>query len=229
VDPHSQDEINESSAQGLIKLKAVENPAATDRSKVSYSEHEEDGAAGDIHIPEESKVGKKLSDLTTRRVIILVLAMLLSVPIFTVSTYIPELNSFQFGLTLLSRYENNTAGFNFVFDKYVEEQRKIRTPIILLNAEGVIWQDDSVNPDDLRTSEKEIVSAKEGDYVSIYDLRKNTKLQAALSICITIFVCFILASGALLFSKEANDLVIAPIEQMIQKVNRIAANPLEAA
>lgn len=34
-------------------------------------------------IPQESKVGKMLSDLTTRRVIILVLAMLISVPLFT--------------------------------------------------------------------------------------------------------------------------------------------------
>jgi hypothetical protein len=42
-------------------------------------------------------------------------------------------------------------------------------------------------------------------------------------------VCFVLATGALLFSKEANDLVIIPIEQMIKKVNRIAANPLLAA
>jgi hypothetical protein len=32
-----------------------------------------------------------------------------------------------------------------------------------------------------------------------------------------------------LFSKDANDLVIVPIEQMIQKVNRISKNPLEAA
>ena len=38
-------------------------------------------------VPQESKVGKKLSDLTTRRVIILVLAMLISVPIFSDSTY----------------------------------------------------------------------------------------------------------------------------------------------
>lgn len=42
-------------------------------------------------------------------------------------------------------------------------------------------------------------------------------------------MCFVLASGAMFFSKDANDLVIQPIEAMIQKVNRIAKNPLEAA
>jgi hypothetical protein len=60
-------------------------------------------------------------------------------------------------------------------------------------------------------------------------LRVSTKLEAGLGIGTTIFVCFILATGALLFTKEANNLVINPIEQMIKKVNRIAANPLLAA
>ena len=42
-------------------------------------------------------------------------------------------------------------------------------------------------------------------------------------------MCFVLAVGALIFSKEANDLVIQPIEDMLQKVNRISRNPLMAA
>lgn len=60
-------------------------------------------------------------------------------------------------------------------------------------------------------------------------MRANTRLTAALSICRTFFVCFVLAAGALFFSKDANDLVISPIEAMITKVNRIAKNPLQAA
>jgi hypothetical protein len=35
-----------------------------------------------IELPKESMVGKKLSDLTTKRVICLVLAILFSLPIF---------------------------------------------------------------------------------------------------------------------------------------------------
>jgi hypothetical protein len=50
-----------------------------------------------------------------------------------------------------------------------------------------------------------------------------------LSIANTIFVCFILAGGALLFTTQVNDLVINPIEQMIQKVTKISQNPLIAA
>ena len=46
-------------------------------------------------------------------------------------------------------------------------------------------------------------------------MRANTKLNAGLSIGRTFFVCFVLAAGAMLFSKDANELVIVPIEAMI--------------
>ena len=81
----------------------------------------------------------------------------------------------------------------------------------------------------MRASEKDFVCLDNTDYVAIFDLRKVTRLTAGLGICRTVFVCFVLAAGALFFSKDANDLVIQPIEAMIQKVNRIARNPLEAA
>jgi hypothetical protein len=39
----------------------------------------------------------------------------------------------------------------------------------------------------------------------------------------------VLVTGAVMFSKDANDLVVAPIENMLEKVKRISKNPLEAA
>ena len=48
----------------------------------------------DAPVGEESKVGKKLSDLITRRVIVLVLCMLMSVPVFSDTTYIADDQSF---------------------------------------------------------------------------------------------------------------------------------------
>lgn len=53
----------------------------------------------------ESLVGKQLSDLTTRKVIILVLAMMFSDPLLTYSTYYEASTSYQFGLDLLREYE----------------------------------------------------------------------------------------------------------------------------
>jgi len=99
----------------------------------------------------------------------------------------------------------------------------------LVNADNVIWES-GINPDDLRSTEKEFVTAYNTDetqiYVSFYDLRKVTKLTAGLGIATTILVCFILASGSLIFNRITGELVITPIENMIDKVKRISENPI---
>ncbi len=172
----------------------------------------------EMQIPEESKVGKKLSDLTTRRVILLVLAMLFSVPVFTVSTYVSDYNGYKVGLQLMSEYVPHSPGFNDAFESFIVEGAALDNPLILVSAANISWQTD-INPDTLRTDEKEIVSYKEEEtgysYVAIYDLTKNVELQAALGIATTLFVCVVLATGALIFSNLATELVIGPIEQMI--------------
>jgi hypothetical protein len=54
--------------------------------------------------------------------------------------------------------------------------------------------------------------------VSIIDLTEDTKLEAGLNIAKTVFVCIVLALGAIYFNKDANELVLIPIERMIDKV-----------
>ena len=75
---------------------------------------------------EESKVGKKLSDLTTRRVIILVLVMLCSVPLFSVQTYKAENVYFEYGPELLHTQTDDiySLSFNMTFETYIEEHKK---------------------------------------------------------------------------------------------------------
>lgn len=74
----------------------------------------------DFHIPEESRVGKKLNELTQRRVIILVLVMLFSIPACSVTSYFEEPDSFSFGLQLLSKFERNSLEFTEAFEAFVE-------------------------------------------------------------------------------------------------------------
>lgn len=43
------------------------------------------------------------------------------------------------------------------------------------------------------------------------------------------FVCIVLALSAVFFYKDVTELIIEPIETMIEKIESIANNPLEAA
>lgn len=154
--------------------------------------------------PEEMKVGKKLSDLTTRRVIILVLSMMFSVPFLTLTTYKDENNSFSFGLELISTFTEGTAAFNTTFNSYVSEHTEIRTPVLSVKVGNKDWYSEGLDVETIRSSEYEIAgitdtTAKVG---AIFDLRANTKLDAGLSIIRTIFICFVLAGGALVFSRD---------------------------
>ncbi len=52
--------------------------------------------------------------------------------------------------------------------------------------------------------------------------REDEKLEALLNIIRTIFVCFVLACGSLMISKDVNEIALQPLEEMIGKVNLIA-------
>lgn len=65
--------------------------------------------------------------------------------------------------------------------------------------------------------------------VAVFDSRSNSRLLAGLSLGRTFFVCVILTLGSILFRKDASDVIIGPLLVMIEKIRRIADNPLEAA
>jgi len=81
-----------------------------------------------------------LSDLTTRRVIILVLAMLISVPLFTDVTYQEENTSFEIGIKLLQRYKPHTPQFDALFESIVEAELKNPNPVIYIGALDYVWE-----------------------------------------------------------------------------------------
>jgi len=96
--------------------------------------------------------------------------------------------------------------------------------------------EDGCSLDVLRCSEVERIysfsrSAGESedlDLVFAFDMRGTKQLEASLSILQTIFICFAVGIGAMTFSKDANELLLNPIERMIAKMETIKDNPLAA-
>lgn len=56
------------------------------------------------------------------------------------------------------------------------------------------------------------------DFIAQLNNRQLSRLQSYLNIGRTLFICMVLTCGAMLFSKDANDLALRPIERMIDKV-----------
>lgn len=177
----------------------------------------------------ESKVGKKLSEVTMKRVILIVLAMLFLLPLFDNDFYLSAQTSWVFGVNELQDFLN-LPGFNEVKKEYISHHKNDIRPIVFLS-----WKNDSgsyewnsdTDYNDLRYNELYYYSHK--DFISIFDTRYDSKLASLLNIFKTLFICIVLTLGALYFNKDAELLVINPIEKMIEKVKKIAKNPLAAS
>lgn len=67
-----------------------------------------------------------------------------------------------------------------------------------------------------------------GNFHSIYDMQKLDQVEAIINICRTVFVCIVLIMASIFFTKDAQNLVVDPLERMIEKVKLICKNPLAA-
>lgn len=65
-------------------------------------------------------------------------------------------------------------------------------------------------------------------FLFVFDRREGSRYEAMLNTFQTLFVCALLGFGSMTFQADANKLVLAPIERMISKLERIRNNPLEA-
>eukprot|EP00397_Hematodinium_sp_SG-2012_P007021 GEMP01007061.1.p1 GENE.GEMP01007061.1~~GEMP01007061.1.p1 ORF type:complete len:957 (+),score=156.10 GEMP01007061.1:58-2871(+) len=89
-------------------------------------------------------------------------------------------------------------------------------------------------PDDLRFNEQLLIvgghNSGTEEYIILmyFDLRETSKFSAFLNILTTLFICGILWWGAMAFSKVTDTLVLHPLERMIERVEIIKRNPLEA-
>ena len=85
-----------------------------------------------------------------------------------------------------------------MFADYVDQHKDISTPLINVRARNLTWESGDTQIDDLRASEKELISLGQDEhYLAMFDLRHATRMTAGLSIVRTLFVCAVLAFGSL--------------------------------
>ena len=190
-----------------------------------------EGGEEEIKIPKESRVSKKLSELTTKRVVILILAMLFCLPWFLGETYYVYSTSYEYGLFCVHQiYETtgNNMDYTLSYEAYYREHKNDdRFPLLYLRAiDKETYQKEDL--DDLRYAEYVQIEYSDSQFMSAIDQRYIVKFDAWLNIGRTLFVCIVLSIGSIFFNYDANTLVLMPIERMIEKVKAIAKNPLLA-
>lgn len=205
----------------------------------------------------QSKVGAELSDIITRRVIIAVLLMLLIVPMLTYSSSIPreeEATHFLQSINVNTRIEDISVDisrcdnlidaateYTKFMNSILESNNRDHTYLVGLDIQPERCNLNSLikfRHDDLivqlRDGEKkEIISETIIDGVKFwvhatFNMKYFIKKEALAGIYMTLFLVFMLVSLYTQFTGDAQNLVLAPIESMMEMVKKVADDPLEA-
>ena len=196
----------------------------------------------------ESKVGARLADLTTQKVIFIVLLMLFSGPFFSDTTvdfqYASSLGLLH-GESIRFKY-NESSSFSEMLEGF-----KNATPSLLLLKMSVISDTDlvysSVETNEDRYRPIQLIyeaaqcnpcnttrflpftycSCEPGEQTyAIFDNSAAVSLSSQKNILQTCFIMLLLGAGTFGFSYDINRIVIAPVEGMVNLVNELKANPL---
>ncbi|KAL9180261.1 hypothetical protein ACHAXT_008231 [Thalassiosira profunda] len=186
--------------------------------------------------PPESHVGAEMSDRTTKKVIVGILIMLLGIPLLQADE-VDYLNEYS----MKTAFEHRVAIADFGGVEQFEFSEALlidRTDCIDITYSGfndglphdAIVPSDRSTIADLRVEELDVFTIGDAGFVRsmtvVFDASERTREEALLGILLTSFVIVLLGMGMVSFTKDVRNLVIVPIEHMIQLVREISENPL---
>mmetsp|Transcript_38360 Transcript_38360/g.46273 ORF Transcript_38360/g.46273 Transcript_38360/m.46273 type:complete len:879 (+) Transcript_38360:388-3024(+) len=217
------------------KAQQVSKTDAGEQDNIDTSNEEDD----DEYTP-HSKVGQKLSDHTTRRVIIGVLLMLFCLQLFDTDTYLTPTSLIDGGMKIVmdTHYACAEQGvssmqcgeFMQVLNRYKGLQDS-NEPMYWFQIGAEDFSDylgiKGAEHRKLRTIEFTLTQYENG--FAFFDLTHESRWQAILNLFKTVFVCLVLGFGAMMFNRDANILVLGPLERIFARVKEMSENPLSAA
>ena len=204
------------------------------RTNTLNNEIKNEDEGGENENKRESRVSKKLSELTTKRVIILVLLLICIIPLFSSDYYFDKSDSFTIWMTILRNMADSSVNNSTLFQTYnlmINIHKEMNSPLIFANVPPFSPSFENGDLNKLRRDEKKIYSETLSNglnIVGIINTKYTAKQNAAVNIARTIFVCIILTLGGLIFSRDANELVLRPLERIIDKVEKIAKDPISS-
>jgi len=212
------------------------------------------GRGLDTSTVRQSKVGSRLSDYTTRRVIVGVLLMLLVVPLLTFeetdfSEQVGARTVHEFNVRRYLGWEAAASNLRVDFQKWetgiagTHSERLVRLFMSPLNASDAanallldlepVYSDlrDGFDGLELIKFEYSEASAALGGAIvttqAWFNHRPLLRENAAYSIGLTVFIILLLGLASLQFTSDAQALVLRPLESMVAFVEDLAVNPLK--
>ena len=179
----------------------------------------------------QSKIGQKLTEVTTTKVIVMTLAILLTMQLINMFEIPNDLWTYSVGLLHASAMRNETS-WALLADSYAKG-----TPeLFALSFNGTQYYLDQATESSLRCSEIEIIETQceptcgtaidqyccglNGVTIAKFSTKLDVVNEAWRNIALTFFVMLVLAVGTYAFYLDTHHLVIEPIELMVSVVHK---------
>ena len=161
-------------------------------------------------------------------------------PFFEIETYFSHVTTPKYAVNILTKLEQSNCTDHWqqsnedaqIYDKllhkmeyYHHEHHEDFIQYSIIDCEGNITSKDYSDMNKYRVQDYETVTIGNSSLV-VYMHHKNY-YESLVSIGRTAFVCIVLCIGALLISKDAQDLVLRPLEFIMEKVNKLAEDPFQ--
>lgn len=187
----------------------------------------------------QSKLGTQLSESTTKKVILIILILLIVIPLLI---YVPENKGPKFATQFLNTFSTSSVVSNgskqAVLDSFIHNlqdaynNRYISVLTVSPTFGSAPYVSYSAHLDGLRDSSTlevqyvQTVSSVVYDTFASFNIDYLVRSQALFSILTTIFVAIMMIGGAVVINNDAERMVIAPIERMMNMVEAVAEDPL---
>jgi class 3 adenylate cyclase len=124
----------------------------------------------------------------------------------------------------ISRNNNNTL------IEFINNNMDDNFPIINITYSNnlLYYRNDNIDDHIYRSSEIKFSVSKNADFIIIYSTFGESKLSGILSIIKTLLICILLTVAAILFESDTKVLVLEPLEVMIEIVENVAKDPINA-
>lgn len=181
---------------------------------------------------EQSKVGSHLSEQTTRKVVIMVLLMLLVVPLLALP-YEEEDLAPEYAIRELRNAANSPFTSQKSWDSsvaWIKDYFDQENAVLKLGVVGAYFKVDYVSPAfDSHRYPIELIAvtlAEDAAQIGFFSNQVASQMTATYSLILTMVVLVMLTAGSWMFNRSTHQLVIIPIERMLNTIQQLRTNPL---
>jgi class 3 adenylate cyclase len=202
----------------------------------------------------ESKVGRKMSEVATKSVILLVFILLILLPLFNADFWINDPTADlmvceQYSMLIDTKFETPADIDNLIYNELdgqddITDQRKIMArftadtiqdfntislgPLVKISFSGKTDYYSTPDFANLREDRMNVdrCTTSKGRKITIYQQNESYHTtESVLGLVRTLYICIVLIGGSYFFSSKTHHLVIAPIERMINRVVALIDKP----